>query len=215
MKLKITAVFLLFSCFTTSFGQMKQSTFVFGPKIGGHLTRISIIDNPTTIESKGRFDLNGGIFTRLNIGKFSIQPEVVYQNKGGDFKTPAQQHKYRYISTPILFGFTPMKGVYLEAGPEYSWALNKGAANTTRSVYGPDQKNDMGVVVGTRINMLDAVSMFSLNFRYTHGLTNVTNRLSDKTPLDFRNRTFEVSVTYNFSEYYKWQRKYALKKKKK
>lgn len=77
------------------------------------------------------------------------------------------------------------------------------------------KKNDMGVVVGTRINMLDAVSMFSLNFRYTHGLTNVTNRLSDKTPLDFRNRTFEVSVTYNFSEYYKWQRKYALKKKKK
>lgn len=216
MKLTKLAILLLLPAL--SFGQMKQSTFVYGPKIGLQMTKVNILDNPTTIDPKNRFDFNAGVFTRLNLGKFSIQPEVMYQEKGGNFEgSGSEQQSYQYLSTPIILGYKVAKGINFEVGPEYSWALNAGATDEDRNIYGPDAKNDVAIVVGTRIDMLDALSMFSINIRYVHGLTNVTTRTSTDTPpipLDFRNRTFQLSISYNFSEYYKWWRKYGDKKKK-
>lgn len=211
--MKLTKLFILLALPALTFGQMKQGTFVIGPKVGVQMTKVKIIDNPTAIESKNRFDFNGGIFTRLNVGKFSLQPEIMYQEKGGNFEgTGTEQQSYQYISTPILFGYRPAKGINIEVGPEYSWALNAGSKEDDRNIYGPDAKNDVALIVGTRIDMLDALSMFSINIRYVHGLKNVTNRLSDTTPLDFRNRTLQLSISYNFSEYYKWWRKDMKKK---
>jgi hypothetical protein len=60
---------------------------------------------------------------------------------------------------------------------------------------------------------LDMFSLFSLNIRYTHGLQNVSTSKYLTTPLDFRNRSVQVSATYTFSEYYIWKRKYGVKKK--
>lgn len=212
--MKLTKLFIILALPAFSFGQMKQSTFVFGPKVGLQMTKVKIIDNPTSFDSKNRFDFNAGVFTRLNLGQFSIQPEVMYQEKGGNFSgNGTQQHSFQYLSTPIIFGYRPAKGINLEIGPEYSWAINSGFVDEDRNVYGPDAKNDVAIVVGTRIDMLDALSMFSVNIRYVHGLNNVTNRFSDTTPLDFRNRTLQLSISYNFSEYYKWWKKYGIKKK--
>lgn len=194
-----------------TYGQITPTFFQYGPKIGVQMTKVQIIDNPTEIESSNRFRLQGGIFTRFNVGKFSLQPEFVYDQKGGRFTTPAQTHNYSYLTTPVLLGYTPIKGVYFEAGPEFGWALNAGKVNETTSVYGPERNRDMGITVGTRINMLDAFSLVSLNIRYTQGLENTTMRFSNTTPLDFRNRTLQLSVTYTFSEYYKWWRKQGNK----
>lgn len=198
---------------TVSLAQMKQSTFVFGPKVGLNYTKVSILDNPTTTLSKFRFDMNAGVFARLNLGKVSLQPEFLYQQKGANFKEPAQQQKYRYLSTPILLGIKPFKGINFVAGPEFSWAQNVGMADTDRQIYGPDIKKDFSGIVGVRIDMLDMMSMFSIDLRYIHGFTNVTNRVSGTTPLDFRNRTIQASISYNFSEFYKWWNKYGEKKK--
>ncbi len=212
--MKLVKLLLLLALPALSFGQMKQSSFVFGPKVGLQMTRVGIIDNPTAIDSKNRFDFNAGIFTRFNLGDFSIQPEAMYQEKGGNFSGGiTQQQSYQYLSTPIILGYKVAKGINFEIGPEYSWALNAGAIDEDRNIYGPDAANDVALVVGTRIDMLDAVSMFSINIRYVHGFQNVTNRLSDTTPLDFRNRTIQLSISYNFSEYYKWWKKYGDKKK--
>lgn len=188
-------------------GQITPTFFQYGPKIGVQMTKVQIIDNPTEITSQNRFKLQGGLFTRFNVGRFSLQPEFLYDQKGGRFTTPAETHNYSYLTTPVLLGYMPIKGLYLEAGPEFSWALNAGKSNLTTSTYGPDRNRDMGVTVGTRINMLDGFSLLSLNIRYTQGLENTTMRFSNTTPLDFRNRALQVSVTYTFSEYYKWWRK--------
>jgi len=97
---------------------------------------------------------------------------------------------------------------------EYSWSLNQKSKKGQTNIYGPDVKNDKSWIIGTRINMLDAFSLFSLNLRYTQGLTNQMPDSKYKvTPLDFRNRAVQVSVTYTFSEYWRWQRKYGVKKK--
>lgn len=212
--MKKTLILIFTSITTLSFGQYKPRFFEYGPKIGLNVNTIAIIDNPTAIEPKLGLNYQAGIFTRFNVGKLSLQPEVVYQQKGSTLKTPSEKHSYKYISAPVLLGFTPLKGIYLEAGPEYSWALNAGYKKDGTSIYGPDKDRDLCLVVGTRINMLDMFSLLSVNIRYAHGLVNTTNRKSNTTPLDFRTRTFQLSVTYSFSEYYRWQKKDRVKKKK-
>ncbi len=213
---RILIVFFI-SLTTLSYGQYKPQVFEYGPKIGLNVTDIAIPDNPTTINPRLSLNYQAGLFTRLNIGKFSLQPEAIYQQKGATFKTPSEKHTYRYLSTPVLLGFTPLKGIYLEAGPEYSWALNAGYKKDGTTIYGPDRDRDLAAVVGARINMLDMFSLFSLNIRYAHGLQNTTRRVSNTTPLDFRTRTLQVSVSYTFSEYYRWKKKekVAVSKKKK
>lgn len=213
--MKKTLVLIFISLTTLSYGQLKPRLFEYGPKLGLNVTTISIPNNPTAIDPKLAINYQGGIFTRFNYGKFSLQPEVVYQQKGATFKSPSEKHTYRYLSTPVLLGYTPLKGIYIEAGPEYSWALNAGYKKDGTSIYGPDRDTDVSMVVGARVNMLDMFSLFSLNLRYAHGLQNTTKRMSNTTPLDFRTRTFQVSVTYTFSEYYRWYKKDKERTKKK
>lgn len=219
--MRIRFILALVCSTSVAMAQIKPTFFQYGPKIGAQLATVQIIDSPIESSFNNNVKLQGGIFTRFNVGDFSLQPEFVFQQKGAVLSnTPPQTHTYNYLSTPILLGYSPIKGVYFEAGPEFSRALNAGKSNTVTQKYGPDAATDMGVIVGTRINMLDMFSLVSLNIRYSQGLTNSTTRLSGTTPLDFRNRTIELSVTYTFSEYYKWWKKYGngidlLKKKKK
>lgn len=212
MKYKLLFLGLLIS--SSTFSQMKQGTFVFGPKVGLQTAKLAIIgENPEATTSKLALYYQGGVFTRFNLGKFSIQPEAIYSQKGGNLETPNEKHTYCYLSTPILFGFKAAKGINLEIGPEYSWALNQGWKKEGVTQFGPDVKNETALVAGARIDLLDAFSMFSVNLRYTYGLTNTTMRAYEGTNLDFRNRNIQVSITYNFSEYYKWWKKYGLKQK--
>jgi hypothetical protein len=214
MKNKLLLGFLLISA--AGFAQMKQSTFVFGPKIGLQANRIAIIDNPGETASKLNMQYQAGIFTRLNLGKISFQPEAVFQVKGGNLTDPNQKLTFRYLSTPLLLGLSPFDGLFLEAGPEFNWSLNQGWKKEGVEQYGPDIKKDNAFIVGARIDMLDMLSMFSLNLRYVHGLNNFNTRIqNDGTALDLRNRTFQLGITYNFSEYYKWWKKYGIKKSKK
>jgi hypothetical protein len=194
--------------------QYKPKFFEIGPKIGLNIAGIGTLDT-VTYKKKISANYQAGIFTRFNAGKFSLQPEFIYQNKGATFsKGKTGKFAYKYLSTPILLGFTPMKGVYLETGAELSWALNKGYKPQGLTVYGPDVATDKSWVIGARINMLDMLSLVSINVRYTHGLTDQSNEKVGNTPVDFRNRTFQLSATYAFSEYYLWKRKHDVKKRR-
>jgi hypothetical protein len=213
MKQSVLLFALLLSFATEA--QMKQSTFVFGPKVGLQTNRLSIIDNPTNRKSKLNIQYNVGAFGRLNLGKVSFQTEAFYETRGGNLTDQNQKFTHRNLSVPVLAGVSPFKGLFLEAGPQFSWALNKGWKKEGIEQYGPDIANDHALVAGARIDLLDMFSMFSINLRYVYGLQNTNTRIvHEGSPLDLRTRTFQVSATYNFSEYYKWWRKYNIKKPK-
>lgn len=199
---------------TSAFSQFKPRLFEFGPKLGLNITGISTLDT-ITFDKKLSIGYQGGLFTRFNVGRLSLQPEFIYQTKGANFKSPsAAKYSYKYFSTPIILGFTPFKGIYFEGGYEPSWALNTGFKKDGLTLYGPDVSTDKSLIIGTRINMLDMFSLMSLNIRYTHGLQNVSTSKKGITPTDFRNRAVQISATYTFSEYYLWKKKFGVKKKK-
>lgn len=168
----------------------------FGVKVGASLTRINLSGITSNIP-KQSLAPHIGIMYRYRYKRFVVQPELLYAVKGGTFQTvqPGVTNRintsirYFYASVPLLLGYIPTEGLTLQAGPEFSYALNAG------KFLGPGSNNDLGIVVGAHYDFLDMLNKFSLHVRYVYGLTNVAPTTE---PLaTYRNRNFQVSMVYN------------------
>ncbi len=219
MKKILTSIFILLSFL--GFSQIRP-TSQYGLKAGISNSKTAIIDNRTNILTRFRNDMNFGLFYRYNHSKFSVQPEVYFQVKGGSFKSTSTnfpetgntilRNNYQYLDAAVLVGYEFAKNVHFVVGPEYGRALNAGAKR------GPYAESDFSIATGVRIDMLDIAHLASLNIRYVHGFTNTTNKtytLADKSviPLDFRNRTLQVSASFTISDFLK-AKKMRQKKQK-
>ncbi|MCD8538721.1 MAG: PorT family protein, partial [Leadbetterella sp.] len=80
-------VLVLFLLTLPAMAQIEPRLFEFGPKAGVNLSTVSPSDTITYSKTMA-FGLQGGIFTRFNFGKFSLQPEFIYQAKGANIKKP-------------------------------------------------------------------------------------------------------------------------------
>ncbi len=215
---KIFTIVLVFASII-SFAQVRPSA-QYGLKLGISNSITAIIDNRTDIFNKFRNDINAGVYYRRNYNKFSLQPELYFQAKGGSFRAGSNfaetnnsvlRNNYQYITGSLILGYEVAKNIHLVAGPEYGYAINAGTKR------GPYAKTDFSLAGGVRIDMLDMAHLFSLNIRYIHGLTNTTNKtytLADKSmiPLTFQNRTLQVAASFSFGEYYRWSKFYKKKK---
>ncbi|GAB3576707.1 hypothetical protein GCM10027578_43090 [Spirosoma luteolum] len=164
----------------------------FGVKLGGSLTRISISGTSANIP-KQKLDPVLGVMYRYRINKFVVQPEVLLQIKGGTFQTEqvggrtTTKVNYPYVSVPLLLGYIPTEGLTLQAGPEFSYALNAGKSG------GPGLSTDVGAVVGAHYDFLDMLDKFSLHVRYVYGFANV----SPEPTATYNNRVFQAAIVYN------------------
>lgn len=167
----------------------------FGIKIGGSLTRVAISGTSANIP-KQNLDPNLGIMYRYRLHRLVLQPEALLNIKGGSFQVlPTQvgaerqtiNNTYSYLSVPVLLGYIPTEGLTIQAGPEFSYALNAGSTN------GPANKTDLGVVLGAHYDFLDMADKFSLHVRYIYGLANV----SPEATATYQNRVFQASIVYN------------------
>jgi len=166
----------------------------FGFKVGASLTRLGVSGITPNIP-KQSLGPNLGVMYRYRLQRFVIQPEVLLAVKGGSFQTErigatgrdTKKNQYYYVSVPLLLGYIPTEGLTLQAGPEFSYALNAGKP------VGPGAKNDLGLAVGAHYDFLDLLDKFSLHLRYIHGFTNVSPE-----PLAvYKNRTLQASIVYN------------------
>ncbi|RRA99763.1 porin family protein [Larkinella rosea] len=183
---------ILFALSFASFSSFAQFQGVFGLKVGA---------NSSTTAQEGitpyisRFHTSfhlGGIY-RLRYKSFVVQPELLYSLKGGTFKrlgvnSQIIRNNYNYLTVPLMLGWIPTEGIAIQAGPEFSYALNTPKTN------GPGQRSDTGIAIGIHYDFLDMAEKFSLNLRYIYGLNNI----SDNSIVKYYNRTYQVSIVYNF-----------------
>ena len=164
----------------------------FGVKVGASFTQVAISGTSVNIPKRA-LQPNIGLMYRYRYHRLVLQPEALLAIKGGTFQQEVvggrstASHSYYYASLPILLGYIPTEGLTIQAGPEFSYALNAG------STTGPGAKNDVGVVVGAHYDFLDMLNKFSLHIRYVHGLTNV----SPEATASYYNRNVQVSIVYN------------------
>ena len=168
----------------------------FGVKLGASFTQISISGTSANIPKRA-LEPHLGVMYCYRYNRLVFQPEALLAVKGGTFQQEPSAGttggrtttsvSYYYASLPLLVGFIPTEGLTLQAGPEFSYALNAGQTG------GPGSKTDLGLVVGVHYDFLDMLSKFSLHLRYIHGFNNV----SPEATATYYNRNVQVALVYN------------------
>ena len=164
----------------------------FGIKVGASLTKVAISGTTANI-AKQNLDPVLGVMYRYRLHKFVVQPEALLSIKGGALQTDQTTGRttndvsYQYVSVPFLLGYIPTEGLTIQAGPEFSYALNSGKSN------GPGSNTDVGAVLGVHYDFLDMLEKASLHVRYIYGLTNV----SPEAGATYQNRVFQIALVYN------------------
>lgn len=151
----------------------------------------------TQDESKWRVGFHVGGFANIKFNKmFAIQPELMYSMEGnkfsGDLPIPFLGKTYstkvtKTITThklivPVMFQFTPIRELTLEAGPQFGFNLSmKSHTKYDVNVDGIDIPDDdetinsdayntfeLGLALGARFNI---AKNMSVGARYVYGLT--------------------------------------------
>lgn len=128
MKKLFTLFALLFFIGVTA----KAQLFTIGPKVGISNTTLSIEENVDQYESgDARFSYHGGLFARVKIAGFYLQPELYFNSVKGEYINPdpniprdeqTVEFNQNKIDMPVLFGWK--KGPFrINAGPVASFNL--------------------------------------------------------------------------------------------
>lgn len=182
------------------------------------------INNQSTYNNK--FGFLGGVMLNVPVaadGFFSIQPEVLYSQKGFENK-PVEytsifgtqkregQVNYNYLDVPVLLKIKA-SGFVLEAGPQYSYLLaanDQTKTTTTPNIGSPtvaesqDKKdlsslnrNELGYVAGVGF---EAGSGVSLSLRYTGAFSDFVksdnNTYFNGDLKNARHSAFQLSLGY-------------------
>lgn len=133
--LKLIKMKKLFALFTLLFFigvTAKAQLFTIGPKAGISSTTLSIEENADNYESgAAQFSYHAGIFARVKIAGFYVQPELYFNSVNGEYinpdpTIPVSEQTVKFdqnkIDMPVLFGwkFGPVR---VNAGPVASFNL--------------------------------------------------------------------------------------------
>lgn len=166
-----------------------------GPKVGWNITNIS-----NAPSSKNKMSVNVGVFGEFKFNdRFAVQPEVLYSRQGFKSKVDGDNLKIRvnYLNVPILAKIFVFRGLGVELGPQFGFALNTKVKGDDSGVYRlNDAKTfDFSWVFGLTYDL----NRLMLSARYNLGLTNVWDK-------DYfngdnnKNHVFQLSVGIRFGD---------------
>ncbi|MGI4742954.1 MAG: porin family protein [Janthinobacterium lividum] len=182
-----------------SFAAQAQTGVRFGLKAGASLT------NVTSTSQDNKFGFHGGGLVNLGINDmFSIQPEILYSNKGYKVKGGANDLRValNYIDVPVLVKVaTGSTGLFFELGPQVGFRIAADIKDNDNSSNFKDYTKsvDFGYAAGLGFQ-LESGPMVGL--RYNGGFTNIgksgTINGVQVTATDAKNSAFQLYVGYVF-----------------
>ncbi|EMR04813.1 porin family protein [Cesiribacter andamanensis] len=181
-----------------------------GIKAGSNLGLAQVEDPALDWENDGiALGLHAGLFTRINLGKVYLQPELYYtfsqaqlRNSGLDMqKLDLEFHR---LDLPVLLGAQLHKHFRVNAGPFASVNLRTRSADSDKTFN--EEINDYysRTQWGWQAGIGFDFGRFSLDSRYETTIGNLrefdfeNSSLSDYLPDDQKQRQFVVSLGYRF-----------------
>lgn len=186
---------MLLICFSHYSSANAQLPFTLGIKGGGSLSILTEVDNADV-----RPGFAGGLFTqfKLPVTGLSVQPEVLYTQKGFEEEEGDGSVELDYIEVPVLIKFNlpiPAKlikpNVYV--GPYAAYNINA-ELDLGGATAGDDAISDYdyGIVAGGGLD----INKFSFEIRYTGGIENVFEDSFATT--DDKNEVLSVLIGFKF-----------------
>lgn len=207
---KILVIALALFVALPAFSQLK-----FGIKAGLSTNSITMADiktltsagspNYTVEKLKGAtYGINGGLFMRLSISKFYIQPEVLFASSSNEYKVTNMQtaidsvkkQKFSKLEIPVMIGFKLLKFIRINAGPSASLAIG----SPSELIKDPDYKTMYSkMTIGYQAGVgLDLFKKLTVDLRYEGSLKKYQNKIENAlgipVALDDRPNAFLLSV---------------------
>jgi len=180
----------------------------FGMKVGFNLSYFNG-SNDFVSNRSSRIGFQGGLMYKIPIKDdvFSIQPEIIVIQKGGQFTIEQYKvdAKLDYIEFPILGMFNILGGLLnLQAGPQFSW-LNRAEYkytdenNITNSFDDKELDNyktfDIGVVLGVGLEL----EIVTIEARYSVGFLEVERKFEyNGQPIDPASKNFNAQFIIGY-----------------
>lgn len=136
---------------------------------------------------------HAGGFITIKLPFISIQPELLISTAGSKFWTNdvIQVMKFTYISLPVMIKIKPLKGFYVEAGPQFSYKIAESIS--TSNLRGMINELDLSAGAGLGFN----AGPLGIYTRYLAGLSKVGDFDSDSRP-NFKNGVFQAGLSFVF-----------------
>lgn len=180
----------------------------------------------TQDESKWRVGFHVGGFANIKFNKmFAIQPELMYSMEGNAWKIESPEVAGYYANVnyhttahklivPVMFQFTPIRELTLEAGPQFGFNLSlKGHMDVDTNIpeallpddlrdgdidYDDDAYNtfELGLALGARFNI---AKNMSVGARYVYGLTPLVDAVKvNGTVVSDAIHTHNVMISFSY-----------------
>ena len=177
-------------------GSLSFSNAQFGIKAGLNLNYINGADNLLSNRAS-RIGIEGGLMYKIHVTEdfFSIQPELIYIQKGGKFSIdPARiDAKLDYLEMPLLAVFNPLGGIFnLHAGPQFSYLTNvvytiKDENGTSETLKNTELDNYNQLDVGVALGLGVELEIVMIELRYSIGF------LAVEKAFEYNGQTYDPS----------------------
>lgn len=202
MRLIASTVVCALACGAPAFAQEISG----GVKGGVGFSKVVFSEESVDIGLNSRTGvIAGGFLTWPVTSRFDIQPEVLFAMKGSEFDEVGVEGEIQlnYLDIPVLFRYrapaSATSTVVLFGGPSLGLNLS---ADARGEFFGSEQEEDIsdevttfdfGIVIGAGFE----VGRFTIDGRYTWGLTNINDSVSDP-ELTVHNRAFAILAGFRF-----------------
>lgn len=178
---KILLAFTVLLAITASINQTKAQTVEIGLRGGVNIA--SLADAKQEVDSP-RIGLLAGVYGRVSIPgtRFSIQPEVLYSQKGAEVNNV--EVKRSYLEIPVLlrldFLTSGLLSPHISAGPYFGFKLDAKEESTGDT--------DSGLIFGVGVD----INRFNVGLRYSLGLQRVYENDEE------RNQALSIVIGFGF-----------------
>ena len=173
----MTYLFLLFGILLISSASFAQVNI--GPNIGVNSSRISFQENVDNVEEgDASFGFHAGVFGRIELGSFYLQPELLYTSASGEIRfnddqlgNQVRSYEFNRIDVPIQVGYKFGEVFRIGVAPVYSVLLSDSEQGGTGSQLTLKNSN-VGYQAGIGFDIANIV----LDLRYEGNLSGVGDK---------------------------------------
>ena len=147
-----------------------------------------------------RWGFHGGVIVSFKLNdRFSLQPEVLYSQKGTKEDNSSTRINLNYVDLPVLLRVaTGLGGMFVEAGPQLGYLVGSDASIDTRKPLARVTSNfagsyptfDVGYAAGLGYQLANGLGM---GLRYNGGLRHVLKGATDEDTA--RNNAFQLYLS--------------------
>lgn len=208
----LSKTFLILTFIFVSTGFTMSQFLRVGPKVGVSSSKVQV-DERFTLDGNqvsyetgdAQLGFHAGLFARVSIVSFSIQPELLFTSAGGKIivneegvENDIREMSYNKIDVPVMLGKSFGKFFRIQAGPAFSFLLSDDARNVNvrQELKQHYNNSTVGFQAGVGIDIGD----LTIDLKYEGNLSNFGNSVSfggESFDTDLRTSQFILSVGLN------------------